>query len=197
MGAVQETVTVDAPDEPQVMVGAVPTVTVVGLRLMLDVATATPVPVRVMPVAPLVPLVATVTVPGRGLDVDDGVNDTLIVQVPLTARADEQLLDCAKSVAPAVTETPVTVRLALPVLVMVMDWVLLVVPTVWPANVSDVDEYDAVPCKPEPVEVEVKVPALVGTVNVCVYEVAAVGVNVMFTLQVVPAANELPQVLPV
>ncbi len=107
---------------------------------------------------PLVPLVVTLTVPLRVPDAE-GVNDTLMVQVPLTARAAEQLFEDPKSLEPAVTDTPVTVKGAVPLLVTVTDCVPLVVPTVWLPNVIDVDEYEALPRNPVPESVPVKVPA--------------------------------------
>lgn len=71
------------------------------------------------------------------MDVELGVNETLIVQVPLTASAAEQLLEEPKSLEPAVTETPVIVKLEVPVFVTVTDCTALVVPTVWLANVKE------------------------------------------------------------
>ncbi len=161
----QDTATDEAFDVVQLMVGAAPVVTEVGLIAITPEAVAAPVPDRLRVPVPFVPLVVTLTVPVRAPDVD-GVNDTLTVQVPLTARAAAQLLDEPKSLEPEDTETPVTVKLAVPLLVMVTDWVALVVPTVWLPNDSDVVEYEALPCRPTPVEVDVSVPALVGTDSV-------------------------------
>jgi hypothetical protein len=62
------------------------------------------------------------------LPVDPGVNVTLIVQVALGARAALQVLLCANcALSVPVTDTPLTVRFAVPVFVIVTVCALLVV----------------------------------------------------------------------
>jgi hypothetical protein len=89
------------------------------------------------------------TVPVRE-PVVDGVNDTLMEQVPFTARAVPQLFDCPKSVAPAVTDTPLMVSDEEPVLVMVTAWAPLVEDTCCAAKVKAAGDRVAKPWMPVP-----------------------------------------------
>jgi hypothetical protein len=77
---------------------------------------AWPVPVKPTLAIPP-PLCVKLNVPVR-VPAAAGVKLTLTVQVPFTA-TEPQLLDCAKSVAPAEMPTPVNVRVLVPVLVTV------------------------------------------------------------------------------
>jgi hypothetical protein len=72
----------------------------------------------------------------------DGVNETLTVQVPLTATL-PQPLDCAKSLEPAEMPTPEKVRVLVPVLVTVTVRTVEVTPVCWAGKASDAGDTDA------------------------------------------------------
>jgi hypothetical protein len=101
-----------------------PNDSVEGERLMPG---AVPVPVSATVLGLPVPLWVTERL-ALLLPVDPGVNVTLIVQVAFGARAALQVLLCANcALSVPVTDTPLTVRFALPVLVIVTVCALLVV----------------------------------------------------------------------
>jgi len=88
-------------------------------------------------------------------------------------------------------------KVALPELVTVTVWAVLVVPTFWPANVRlPVDRPTAAPV-PVPVKVALcGLPlALSETLTVPVRLPMAAGVKVTLIVQLPPAATEVPQVL--
>ena len=89
-----------------------------------------------------------VSVPER-VPEEVGVNVTWIVQVPLFAAIETQLLVCAKS---PVAWIPVTVRGPLPELVTVMVWALPVVPTVSAVKVRVEALSCAAPARPVPLK---------------------------------------------
>jgi hypothetical protein len=126
-----------------------------------------------------------------------GVNVTLMVQFAPAATELPQVLVWAKS---PLAETLVRFSEALPVLESVTDCAALVVPTIWPAKVSEeverlttgAEAAAPVPVRlndcglPEALSVMLRVPMRVPD---------AVGVNVTLMVQLAPAATELPQVL--
>lgn len=118
----------------QLKVEALPAVTDVGENAAeVTLGAGTPVPDRLTLAMPP-PLWVKLSVPEREPSAA-GVNDTLTVQVPLTATL-PQLLDWAKSLAPAEMPTPENVRVFVPVLVTVTVWVADVVPVRRGENVT-------------------------------------------------------------
>ncbi len=152
-----------------------------------------PVPVNETEDDADVPLPVTVSEPLR-MPVAVGMNVTLMVHEAFTANDDPQLLTWLKSPEALIWAI---VKLPSPVLVSVTAWVALVVPTIWPANVSDDGDKLATGMVPVPERlmlgaVPVKFPC---AVMVPLREPSAVGVNVAVTIQVALGAKDAGQLL--
>jgi hypothetical protein len=97
------------------------------------------------------------------------------------------------------TETLVTLKDALPVLVKVTDWAAPAAPTAWLANASEVVERLAAQAAAVPVPEKFTfcslVLALSVIVKVAVREPLADGLKMTWTEHVAPAASDLPQVV--
>jgi hypothetical protein len=132
------------------------------------------------------------------LPLADGVKVTLIVQMAPAATLDPQLLVWAKSLA-LVPETAmlVTLKAALPELVRVIVWAVLVAPTDWFPKARLVGETLATRAVPVPERLTFW--GLPVALSVMVSEAArlplAEGLKVTLIVQVAPAATELPQLL--
>ena len=91
------------------------------------------------------------------------------------------------------------VSVALPVFVSVMPCALLLLPTVWLANVKPVGLKLTVAAVAVPVPVRLTVWGLAGALSAIATEAVrlplAEGVKVMLIVQLAPAATELPQLL--
>jgi len=168
-------------------------------RLVAVRLTAGPVPVPVrltvcgLPLALSVMLTEAVRVPGA-----EGVNLTLIVQLPPAATELPHVLVCAKSLAfVPVTARLVMLKLAFPVLLRVMGCTALVVPRVWLPKVRLVAVRLTTGAVPVPVRLTVcGLPlALSVMLTEAVRVPGAVGVNLTLIVQLPPAATELPHVL--
>lgn len=176
-----------------VPVALLPTLTLPKAVAVNEALGAWPVPLRLKLVAP-VPLWVSVTVPVRE-PAALGVKLTLMTQVPLMASALPQLLDWAKSLAPAVTETPLMVRGAVPLLVTVTVCTALVVPVCCAAKVSEVGDSEALPSMPVPDKVAVTVPAPVAKLSEPERAPVVLGVKRVVTVQVAPAFSDVVQVV--
>ncbi len=132
--------------------------------------------------------------------VAEGLNVTLIVQLPLAATLLPQVSVCVKSALFApVTAMEVTERGALPPFVRVIAWVVLELPTTWLLNVSEVGDSVAnvVPAAPVPVRLTLcgELAALSVMVTEALRMPDAAGVKVTSIVQLVPAATLVPQLL--
>lgn len=141
-----------------------------------------------------VALLLSVSVPVR-VPRTTGTKTTLTVQVPPAERAAGQLFVCAKF--PDVVK-PVIERVPDPVFVRVTFCGLLAVPTSCEAKVRELGFNEALSVYPEPDKVTVcGLPARASSTmdSVPVRAPDAVGVNVTFRVQFVPAVRELGQLL--
>jgi hypothetical protein len=126
---------------------------------------------------------------------------TLILQLAPAATLDPHVLVCAKSLAfVPVTAMLVMVRVALPLLVRVTAWAVLVVPTAWLENARlPVDRVTAgagelVPVPDKPTACGLPL-ALSVTLSEALRLPVAEGVKVTLIVQLAPAATELPHAL--
>jgi hypothetical protein len=131
---------------------------------------------------------------------DGGVNVTEIVQVPLGAIAEPQVLSCEKAgtLAP-VRLTVLMLKAAVPVLVTVITWAVLATPTAWLPNAMLVVLSDSAgaPLLPVPVSVTAAgLPAaLLAMLTLADLAPADGGVKVTEIVQVPLGAIAEPQVL--
>ncbi len=119
---------------------------------------------------------------------------TLKVQLAPAARDVPQLLAWAKSEPMAMLEM---VKLASPLLVKVMVCDALVVFTIWFANVREVGEKLATGAMPVPLKLTLGCAPVVLLFKISEpeREPRALGVKVTFTVQLAPAARDVPQLL--
>ena len=141
---------------------------------------AWPVPDRLTEVAP--PPLATIVIVAVRAPVVDGVKLPVMVQVALTATV-VHVLDCAKSVAPALMLMFENTRVLVPVLVTVTVWVAEVEDTCWAAKVRLVADRDAEPWTPVATKLVVTEPAPVAKDSEPVRAVVDVGKNCTVTVQ--------------
>ena len=180
-----------------------PRVSLTNVRLEgeMPATGALPVPVKLTVCGLPAALSAMLTEAVR-LPMAAGVNVTLMVQFPPADTEEPHVLVTAKSPGSApVVPILLIVKLPLPVLVRVTDCAALVVPGFWfPKLRVDAERVTAgaVPA-PVPVPVKLTVCGLLAALSVKV-KVAArlpaiVGVKVTLTVQLPPAATDVPQVL--
>lgn len=173
------------------------------LKVMLEVVVpamgALPVPVNVS-VCGLEGALSEMLIDAVRLKMPPGVNVTLNVQVPVGVMGLAQLFVCEKSLALVpVTEIPVIVRFALPVLVRVKVCAVLAVPCgcVAKFNVEGLKLIvapDPVPDRVADCWLPTTLLLLSVTLRVADRVPVPVGVNVMLIVQLPPAATEPPQV---